>query len=333
MPQKRNSAGNMQNYVPAGNGDSSGEYGDNASGSNKHYKSQNQATGQPSITTQANTPQTPKQPTQPKNQTNQNVNQTQQNQQPNQAQQPTPKPQSPSIKKITPSGKDWSDFQDMDAKAVRQFYRDLNNNADINQSITDMGLRGNYTQRLITAMGLDDKPKVLSDADFDAMLQDNPDMIPIYRGVSGSGGMTSQMVTNQTMKGNDTRIGTGIHGDGIYFTTNYNYASGYQSNGRDPMTAVVDKTKLKAITERDLDIMIQKEPDSWLRRVSDDDGDKSTYALYKGYNCIIAEGGNYGDKYDRKKKKGEDYYILLSREPLIFRKNPQRYNAYDNGIY
>lgn len=37
MPTKRNKAGNQQNYVPKGNGDASGEYGDNATGSNKHF--------------------------------------------------------------------------------------------------------------------------------------------------------------------------------------------------------------------------------------------------------------------------------------------------------
>ena len=36
MPTKPNRAGNQQNYVPAGNGDASGEYGDNATGSNIH---------------------------------------------------------------------------------------------------------------------------------------------------------------------------------------------------------------------------------------------------------------------------------------------------------
>lgn len=40
MPKKMNSAGQLQNYVPAGNGDASGEYGDNASGSNIHYKTE-----------------------------------------------------------------------------------------------------------------------------------------------------------------------------------------------------------------------------------------------------------------------------------------------------
>lgn len=39
MPTKKNHAGNQQNYVPKGNGDASGEYGDNATGSNKHFQS------------------------------------------------------------------------------------------------------------------------------------------------------------------------------------------------------------------------------------------------------------------------------------------------------
>lgn len=38
MPTKPNRAGQQQNYVPAGNGDASGEYGDNESGSNVHFK-------------------------------------------------------------------------------------------------------------------------------------------------------------------------------------------------------------------------------------------------------------------------------------------------------
>lgn len=37
MPTKRNSAGNQQPYVPAGYGDASGEYAEQATGSNKHY--------------------------------------------------------------------------------------------------------------------------------------------------------------------------------------------------------------------------------------------------------------------------------------------------------
>lgn len=42
MPTKLNRAGNQQNYVPAGNGDASGEYGDNATGSNKNFTTKKQ---------------------------------------------------------------------------------------------------------------------------------------------------------------------------------------------------------------------------------------------------------------------------------------------------
>ena len=37
MPTKPNRSGQQQNYVPAGNGDASGEYG-NHTGSNKHFQ-------------------------------------------------------------------------------------------------------------------------------------------------------------------------------------------------------------------------------------------------------------------------------------------------------
>ena len=39
MPTKPNRSGEQQNYVPAGNGDASGEYGDNETGSNIHFTS------------------------------------------------------------------------------------------------------------------------------------------------------------------------------------------------------------------------------------------------------------------------------------------------------
>lgn len=39
MPTKRNRAGQQQPYVPAGHGDASGEYGEHATGSNKHWVS------------------------------------------------------------------------------------------------------------------------------------------------------------------------------------------------------------------------------------------------------------------------------------------------------
>ena len=42
---KRNRAGNQQPYVPAGNGDESGEYADMVSGSNIHYTNSSKELG------------------------------------------------------------------------------------------------------------------------------------------------------------------------------------------------------------------------------------------------------------------------------------------------
>lgn len=50
MPTKPNRAGQQQNYVPKGNGDASGEYGDNATGSNKHFTAFKQPGQQPQPT-------------------------------------------------------------------------------------------------------------------------------------------------------------------------------------------------------------------------------------------------------------------------------------------
>lgn len=38
MPKKYNSAGKLQEYIPAGNGEPSGEYGTNKGTGNKHIK-------------------------------------------------------------------------------------------------------------------------------------------------------------------------------------------------------------------------------------------------------------------------------------------------------
>lgn len=53
MPTKINRAGQQQNYVPAGNGDASGEYGDNATGSNKHFTNFKQPDEDTGVGTQA----------------------------------------------------------------------------------------------------------------------------------------------------------------------------------------------------------------------------------------------------------------------------------------
>ena len=56
MPKKPNGAGGMQEYVPAGNGDASGEYG-NSKGENKHFGSFKKGTGTKGGTSKVSTPE------------------------------------------------------------------------------------------------------------------------------------------------------------------------------------------------------------------------------------------------------------------------------------
>lgn len=55
MPKKLNGAGGMQEYIPAGNGDASGEYG-NSKGENKHFSSFKKGSSSKSKTKESNTP-------------------------------------------------------------------------------------------------------------------------------------------------------------------------------------------------------------------------------------------------------------------------------------
>ncbi len=59
MPTKRNRAGNQQNYIEAGHGDASGEYGDNATGSNKHFTVFKKPDGEEKTTNEPNIAVTP----------------------------------------------------------------------------------------------------------------------------------------------------------------------------------------------------------------------------------------------------------------------------------
>lgn len=66
MPTKRNRAGQQQNYVPQGNGDASGEYADQASGSNKHFanfKKPDEPKSEENVKSELTKPEQPKEDT------------------------------------------------------------------------------------------------------------------------------------------------------------------------------------------------------------------------------------------------------------------------------
>ena len=128
------------------------------------------------------------------------------------------------------------------------------------------------------------------------------------------------------MYGKRGYIGDGVHGNGIYFSTSQYTAMSY---GPSQATAFIDKNLARVVKESTLRNMFDHEPASVRQSFSGSDymSGISSYALYKGYNVIVAPGGNgrqsvrqYGTKY------GVDYYVPLTREVLVIREHNRPYD-------
>lgn len=208
-----------------------------------------------------------------------------------------------------------AEFQQMNAEQLVQLVNTMRSRPD--SYYYDQGLNaGSPTQRLVTELGLNDKPIVLEDAEYDKMIASNPDMIQIYRGVYGNGSLTAQQVRQNTMYADLTYIGDGIHGDGLYFSTDKYTAQSY-AGGRGAVTqAVINPSKVKSVTEDNIRRQFAMESNSVARNFRD----ISQYALYKGYNTIIAVGGNGSRSHAN---GGEDFYVPIDRSVLIIRKNTE----------
>ena len=172
----------------------------------------------------------------------------------------------------------------------------------------------NAMQALIHVLGLHETPIVESDKDFDDSAINNAlDNAILYRGLHFSPryeGTVSDMV-DSIKYGNQTFIGDGWHGDGIYFTTSTSYAKDYADFPfkDSTITAYLNKRRTKVIDESTLQDAYSNESDYTQLTFR---GNISAYALYKGYNTIRVKGGN-GDRNDG------DFYIALTRYPLTIR--------------
>ena len=191
-------------------------------------------------------------------------------------------------------------------KGVRLSYEDS----------TKFGLNfGQKFQALVHDLGLHDKPIVLTDADYDRQMKTEAlDGIELYRGVTNKAAVESLMFSDYTYEGD------GIHGDGLYFSTQQRTAIEY---GKNRMTAYIDKTLARPVTESTLRSMLRNESHEVQWAFSGDSG-LSAYAIKKGYNVIHVPGGNSGEYRSiakRGKTSGEDYYVPLVRNVLVFREH------------
>lgn len=197
------------------------------------------------------------------------------------------------------------------------------------------GLNGssNY-QKLVRELNMNDKPTVLNKEEFNKQLKDNT---PIYRGVKDIEGfnpdtgkyettLTEKQIKDNLNYSDKTYIGNGNFGDGIYFTNDKGTAVKYANNkANNVTTAFIDKSKLKAVEYNKLEKMKEQFVDNYnkgkpfyeqitMGHVQSTFRDDSSFALYKGYNCIKV---NITDK----QGNTQTYYNVLDRSILCIQED------------
>lgn len=207
-----------------------------------------------------------------------------------------------------------SPFQRMSAEEAGEFYDNVPRISVFEAS--KLGLNpGQRFQALIHELQLHGKPTVLPDDEFLAQAKDNAlhNMI-MYRGVG------SERSLNSLMYSDTTYIGNGIHGNGLYFSTSLDTAVMYSDGSNNIGRAYIDKDKARVVTESALRRALSHESPAVRERFSGNSG-LSAYALYRGYNVIHVPGGNAGTSYSiqtRGRTRGEDFYVPLVRDVLVF---------------
>lgn len=179
------------------------------------------------------------------------------------------------------------------------------------------------TQQLVEAQGLNAKPALISDKEFDAIASKNG--ITIYRTVKNTkSGITGKELLDNTLKGDINSLGSGIYGAGHYFATNYSESVSYgdDKKGQGTVRATFNKKDVKIIEMKKLQKMYADEVNSSSKLYDVCDkidrhcrtltnsayGNRkdilSAYALTKGYDAIYVQSKNY--------------YTFMTRDKLVF---------------
>ena len=191
---------------------------------------------------------------------------------------------------LTPAG--------TDAYGNQKYQIDGTNDAD--------GFYNNPMQKLALKMGLNAKPTVVSDAEFNR-IQRQTGADVFYRGWS------SQASAQRFMNSDLTHLGTGVYGDGIYFANNTGTASSY---GRGAMTKMMLSPKASVV---DYNALVKSMPSTATklgrslayagsrgqRSYGNNEGE-AQWALKMGYNVIKVDNG-----------RSTPYYYALTRDAFI----------------
>lgn len=185
------------------------------------------------------------------------------------------------------------EFMDMTPDEAKEFASKCYSQ-EIDRSLN----RGSHTQHMAQALGLNDKPKVVSRDEFDKIAAQSPTG-PVFRGVVDnlSAGVSADEIVDMTVSGELTFLGNGVHSDGIYFSTSRRTAEGYSGGDKGRVMEACFSADARIA---DYETLLSQKSSTPI-------GDTGTFALYSGYNAIrVKESG------------GEEYLIALDRSSLVF---------------
>lgn len=191
---------------------------------------------------------------------------------------------------------------------------------DVNKTDVPSFLNQIHLQRMLYAMGMNDKPEIVSQQEFDDMTVNAPfgsGMKMLYRTVNDTtvNGVrfTSDDCCDMLTDGDLTFVGNGIHGDGLYFSDDLSGSKAYGNHTAKTVAAVFN-SKARVVDEKKL----QKEYDSFVKthpqtrkalgfaRSKSSHDSLSQFALIRGYNVISSKQGY----------SGETYYTVIDRGAL-----------------
>lgn len=177
-----------------------------------------------------------------------------------------------------------------EGKSAR-FLAKVDNDTDLSQIQNDTGdpwaFYDNPAQKFVLQMGLNKKSTVLSEADFNRYVNQTGATV-IYRGISGNNAF------DRYFDSPNSHIGTGINGDGYYWTSDKSVAQGYGGTGLygalSPSARVISADAVRAEIARQgsqFQRSLQIAGSTGSRSYGDNVGEMQM-ALKMGYNVIDA---------------------------------------------
>lgn len=216
-----------------------------------------------------------------------------------------------------PTGVTQADLANMSDQELHDFL------INVNKTDIPSFLNQNHLQRMLYAMGMNDKPEIVSEQEFDDMTVNAPfgsGAPMIYRTVNDTkvNGVpfTADDCCDMLTDGDVTFVGNGIHGDGLYFSSSLSGSKAYGNSSMRTVAAVFN-SKAKIISEQKLnkeyDAYVKSHPQTrkalGFARAHSSNDSKSQFALIRGYNVI-----------SYKQYNGEVYYTVIDRSALTMSK-------------